>query len=694
MIKLDVFGQPIEEFNLPPISDEQTQIVNAIKSGNVSCNCIAGSGKTTSILYIANKYPDLRILVLTYNKKLKEETMEKVEKLNLDNTEVRSYHAFVVRYYTHRGYRDPGIIDTIKYDLKPKNSFSYDLIIIDEIQDINNFYYELLCKIYKDNQRHSDNHSGAKICILGDTKQSIYGFKGADPRFITYANKLFNFNAIPWSICPLSETFRMTIPTTKFVNRCILGEDRIRSNKKSCTRPIYLLCNAFGNDPYKYVLRYLLLKDIKVDDIFILAPSVKKSKNKSSPIRILANKLSNNGYPIYIPGSDDIKLDEKVLENKIVFSTYHQIKGLERKVVIIFNFDKSYFTYYAKRENPNVCPNTIYVATTRSLEHLLVIHHKKNKYLPFVKRHLLRQYCRVIGTYKEVKDKPSRFKTDIGVTDLINHVPSELLYECFSMLKITNAQKKSEKIAITSTIKDVHGYENIGDINGVVIPTYCDLILNGKITILDIMLREIKDKDPHELVFDDIDTPVNPDKYDIRKINIKKLTVPELLFIVNKYQHHSSKFVHRMNQITKYDWLSKETLYKCTNRLIMIIDDHNSTFEVPIDHTLNGILIRGFIDVMDNVGIYELKCVSELSIEHYIQLAIYMYLWMSNHRDKREFYLYNIITDELNQIECEYETLKDLIGKLVHNKFYMKSKENDTEFIDRINLIKKKYIKI
>mgnify|MGYP000504051088 CR=1 FL=1 len=38
----------------------------------------------------------------------------------------------------------------------------FDLIILDESQDISSLYYEVICKIYKDN-----NHENAKICIFG-----------------------------------------------------------------------------------------------------------------------------------------------------------------------------------------------------------------------------------------------------------------------------------------------------------------------------------------------------------------------------------------------------------------------------------------------------------------------------------------------------------------------------------------------
>ena len=57
-------------------------------------------------------------------------------------------------------------------------------------------------------------------------------------------------------------------------------------------------------------------------------------------------------------------------------SSYHRTKGLETKQVFVFNFDSSYFEYYARDQNPSKCPNDIYVAVTRAKDHLVLLHHR------------------------------------------------------------------------------------------------------------------------------------------------------------------------------------------------------------------------------------------------------------------------------------------------------------------------------
>ncbi len=105
----------INKYELPPASLEQQNAVNSIINGNnLILDSVAGSGKTTTILHIATQNKDKNILLLTYNKKLKLETQERRDKLELTNLEVHSYHAFGVKYYSHKCHIDSGIIKVIE----------------------------------------------------------------------------------------------------------------------------------------------------------------------------------------------------------------------------------------------------------------------------------------------------------------------------------------------------------------------------------------------------------------------------------------------------------------------------------------------------------------------------------------------------------------------------------------------------
>jgi superfamily I DNA/RNA helicase len=83
-------------------SEEQHAVVIELEKGNNVCvQAVAGSGKTTTCLHIAESFPERNILLLTYNAKLKMETRRKVDSSGITNMEVHSFHAFCVKYLLH-----------------------------------------------------------------------------------------------------------------------------------------------------------------------------------------------------------------------------------------------------------------------------------------------------------------------------------------------------------------------------------------------------------------------------------------------------------------------------------------------------------------------------------------------------------------------------------------------------------------
>ena len=134
---------------LPNISLEQTNVIEELLHYNVCVDSVAGSGKTTCSLYIAKKFIKLKILLLTYNAKLKLETREKVNALGITNLEVHSYHSFCVKNYDKKCFTDTNINLILKSNKIPLNKFVYNIIILDEAQDISPLYYELFVKFIR-----------------------------------------------------------------------------------------------------------------------------------------------------------------------------------------------------------------------------------------------------------------------------------------------------------------------------------------------------------------------------------------------------------------------------------------------------------------------------------------------------------------------------------------------------------------
>ncbi|AYV79193.1 MAG: putative helicase/exonuclease [Faunusvirus sp.] len=717
---------------LPTPSAEQIAIITGIKDNNIVVDSVAGSGKTTTNLYIALTYPDKNILLLTYNKKLKMETRDKVVDYDISNLDVHSYHSFAVSYYNTACHTDLGILnmldDVATQLIKP---FKYDIIILDETQDISPVYYELVCKIFRNNVSSDSFSAKTRVCVLGDKYQSIYDFNNADPRYIIAAHKLFRFNNDPWCSVKLSTSFRVTIPMAEFVNICMLKETKIHSIK-SGSRVRYIMCDVFGKKhsnntsdtldcpegpaerPYAEI-KYYIDKGYKYDEIFVLAPSV---KSDGCPVRLLANKLSSLNIPVYVPNSDEEKMDEDILKNKIVFSTFHQVKGLERKVVIVFNFDATYFEFYKRDHDVAICPNELYVASTRASEHMSVLHHYENKYLPFLDKAAMKRVCDFERFSKKNKTRRNN-NIATNVTDLVRHLPVNVVQRALKYIDVVEVNKAEYKINIPVKTRQNNLYESVSEITGVAIPAYFELKNTGKMSIYpDELLQPAQHDD--EIEYEDV------------VINLKRLHVTELLYIANVWNYLKSGYLYKLRQIKYYNWLKPAKLTKCIDELARYISP-GAVFEARLGlenkPELKNRMLTGYIDCIDGNNIWEFKCVQQLEEEHKLQLAIYMYLYerdrIANIDEKIQmltsdlanterpavkqmltqhiaeqyklrtctynYYLYNILTGQRFNIKSTIDRLSQLIDYLVTVKYCAVKKLTDTEFMSNNCDIYKKY---
>ena len=435
------------------LSEEQNKVIEALKDkNNVICDSVAGSGKTTTILGIAKAFKDYNICMLTYNAKLKLETRTRANDMELNNIEVNSYHSFCCKHYLNNTSTDEKIRYIIDNNIDPKDSLNYTMLIIDEIQDMTPLYYELVCKIAY------DNNKSMLIVVTGDSHQSIYSFNLADERYLIFADQLFKFNKRNWIRTNLSISYRTTKPIAEFLNKCVLHEDRIISIKDSKYKPRYLICNSYMK-PFKYSrdklidysiyneLKYYLDNGYKPGDIFIISPSIKTN----SPIRELINTIKANSSDIKIFSSMSEKLEPKDLEDKLVFITYHQAKGLERKVCIVYGFDSGYFEVF----NDNidcVCPNEIYVALTRSTERLSIIHHNSKGFIQFTSQELIDTYCDVITDIDHKKTFRQNNKRHIKSNELTDYTPEIIISSVMKNIKVNVINGDELNINIKSTL--------------------------------------------------------------------------------------------------------------------------------------------------------------------------------------------------------------------------------------------------
>lgn len=665
---------------LPDASFEQVEVIYKLNNNNVIVDSVAGSGKTTTILHIAKTF-DQNILLLTYNKRLKFETRTKRDLLKLHNLEVHSYHSFCCKYYDRNCYTDVTMISLLKNNKRPHLNLMYDMIILDEAQDVTPLYYELVHKII--------NNKRPKMCILGDRHQSIFQYNGANEKYIIFADKLFSVNGMPWTKTNLSTSFRLTIQIADFINNVALKNNKLKAIKTG-TKPNYIVCDCFKKGksrPFEEVMTYL--KTYDPEDIFVLAPSLKNERNAA---RYLANELSEHNIAVYVPNTDDESIDDDILKGKIAFCTFHQVKGLERKIVIICNFDNSYFLFYDKKSDPKICPNVLYVAMTRASEHLTLLHNFKDDMLEFLNKDLLRNYSIYEGP--DIIENTGNVRKDknllkITVTDLVKYLPSNVIDTAMGFIEVINMKRNVNLLPIVSKTKQNDLYENVADITGIAIPIYYELLKKRKSVILDTLVR-------HKLINRE-DINITSESSDMSKINIDVL-----LYISNIYYTHTSGYKHRLKQINDYSWLTYEMMDKCVTRLDSILDDD---FEYGIEYSIKGkkelvndtVFLTGSIDCIDhhNDNVFEFKCTNAIKPEHYLQLAIYQYMHRTRTSELRDnqynYYLYNILSNEMCEIKSTYDNLCKLVEYLIMNRYFKNDIVDDDQFITNALKLVNKY---
>lgn len=662
-------------------SEEQQAIINEIiKGNNVYVTAVAGSGKTTTVLEMARQ-TNKKILQITYNSLLKNEVREKSK--YIENMEVHSYHSLCVKYYDRKGFQDNVISTVITKNVYPITKINFDILVIDETQDMTLLFFGFTNKIIKDNSKT------IQVLLLGDTKQAIYEFKGADSRFLSHCNKIWNRVFIE---LPLSTSYRLTDNIAYFVNKVMIGTEKIKTVKSGPTVSYYI-DDTYNADKVYNIIHEYISSGYKYDDIFILAPSVKKN-NKSTPLSYLENKLCENNIPCFVPSKDDDKLDESVLKGKITFCSFHQSKGRERPIVIIYNFDENWFTFFGKGYDTNVCPNELYVAVTRASYKLILIQDKKSQPLPFFKvpiSNLLDQSFINVFNYSNIiskKDnKESSKPKPVSVSDLVKFIGSDIIDTLHSAVSVlfTNVVPIKRKIDIPLVIKTENNLiEQVSDLNGIAIMSLWE---NNNYDTITIKQQITNNSCNHILIKESIS--VLPDKC---------IDPSSHLQLANIYQAITSGYIFKIAQIKIYDWLTNEMVKECHDVIDKYLQNGPYIYENELKSERDGevlyarynvedfgmVEIHGRIDAMNDDDIWEFKCVDYLTLEHYLQVIVYAWIWNSIMKDtygRRNFYLLNIKTEEMYTLDTSSPLLNDVITLLFENKYKSSGKCSDIEFI-------------
>jgi hypothetical protein len=671
--------------NLPKPSSEQKNILKRIGKGeNIYADCVAGSGKTTTVLLLAKIYPEKNILQITYNKELKFDVRQKTINYGINNIEVHSYHSLGVKFYDKNAHTDFKLDSLILKNILPKKELhKIDILVIDEAQDMTLLYYKLINKFIKDL-----NNPELQLLVLGDKYQGIYIVKGADTRYLTLSHKLYGVDI---ERAFLSTSYRVTNQIADFVNNVMLDQNRIKSNKDGA-KVKYMRYNIFNDSKKiaKIIMNLMTDTDLKPEDVFILAGSIKSDK---IPIRKLENELSCLGLPIYYPTSDEQKIDETLIKGKVVFSNFHQSKGRERKLVIIYGFDASYFKFYAKDVDPNICPEALYVAATRAKEYLVLLEHYTNGALPFLKKNYneMKKLNYIQFTDHDFKpniNKPELKNNTINnttVTDIIKYLQEDNINTLTLLVNKIFKNEVEEEISlnIPSKIKIKEDtFEEVSDINGIVLPAIHEYQQRSTCRILENVHFEynnLVDSKEHQFL-----------QKAYKQIKEELVYSKDFVYLGLMYVSLKEKIYHRINQITRYDWLKSKELEKCLEILIKYLPkktkyERDIVFESQNFPQYGTVIINGRLDAYTDETVWEIKCVDSLELEHYLQLVVYAWLWRQaflETKGNRNFKLLNIRTGQVSNLDTTSIYIDEIIKILVENKSY-----DENDFSNRFSMI-------
>ena len=708
---------------LETLSGEQENILNNIIEGkHVVVDAVAGSGKSTVVLSIAEKMPKTSILQMTYNSMLRLEVKEKVEVRNIKNLKVHTFHSLAVKHYSDKAMTDTGIRYILMNNLPPIIPISKtDLLVIDEAQDMTILYFSFIVKFLK------DMNSQVQIMILGDYMQGLYDFKGADTRFLTMAEEIWRtspyLKPADFIKCTMKMSYRITNPMCSFINNVMLGENRLEACRNG--EPVKYIRNSRTNLEKMVIFEVtkLLENGAQPSDIFILGASV---KGINSNIRKMENVLVLQGIPCHVPMFDTEKIDEKVIGGKVVFSSFHSVKGRQRKYVLVVGFDNGYMDFYARNLPKTECPNTLYVATTRASERLYLLESDNfttDRPLEFLKMGhydmLKQEYIHFKGHPRSVfyvkngeqKNVEIIEKHYITPTELIKFVPEVVLDKISHIIE--KIYKKDEigeysEIPIPNIIKTKRGFEEVSDLTGIAIQSmYYDyinykfnddedeVIPNILYDLIENHIGELKENEHHYL------------KEIVNEINEEMNSISDYLYLANVLIALQEKLYFKLKQIdkTEYTWLSPKIVAQCNSRLEntigkecakkkpkiekLIIQQKDEEAHENIDEflrenieTIAKFRFTARVDLVTEDSVWENKCTTTLSIDHKLQLVIYAWLWkMTRPQKTKNFKLFNIKTGEVLVLDATMEELNYIMIELLKGKYLVQEKMTDSEFL-------------
>jgi superfamily I DNA/RNA helicase len=253
---------------------------------------------------------------------LKSKGKELEEISNSDSSDVESAELLykickhVDEQMKEQGFRDYAdqLMDTIKFFKENNNMIpKFDHVLVDEYQDVNSVQIELLELL-----------NPANLFCVGDPRQSIFGWRGSDIKYILNFNERYK----DAETITLTKNYRSTKYIVDTMNKAIrkLALPDLEGAMQG-EKDIRLINFDSESTEYEFVVQRILHSELPREEIFVLARTNRQLKEIS--------EILNHKDIKHILKNDEINRSVDAKKGEITVATIHAIKGLEAKMVFV-----------------------------------------------------------------------------------------------------------------------------------------------------------------------------------------------------------------------------------------------------------------------------------------------------------------------------------------------------------------------
>lgn len=550
------------ENNVVLSSEQQLFISKAISGNNILVDACIGSGKTTAIQHLCSQFPDnIEILYLTYNKLLKLEAKKRIKNKNVS---VHNYHGFAFLSLKKAGIT-VGVSDLIQRFIKEKPTVNhYDVLIIDEYQDIETETAKLLDHVKASNP-------GIQIIAVGDMEQKIYDKTTLNvPEFID--RFLGKHLKLEFTRC-----FRLSPELASMLGRVW---------KKSI---VGVNTNCIVEEMHKHdVVRFLA--EQPPSDILCLGA---RTGDLADVLNLLETKYPEkfNKKSVYASIADqDSAVTPK--PNSAIFTTFDSSKGLERKICVVFDFTESYWQLRISKPQTAyaILRNIFCVAASRGKDRIIFV----NSGEAMLSEETLSTEIQSDTTFD-----------DVDISKMFDFKFKEDIEKCYNLLQIKPCKANSN-----SSVIEINHHDELIDLSPC-IGIYQEAVFFSNYNI---------DKNIGLWL------SLNLDKTYLVDANVHELPLDEKILFLTSLETKQNRY----NAQVDTPFVSEDERAQMVERLSTLFiseEDVQVSCSIKFAEKENGASLfsaKGIADVVKDQTVYELKFVSELNHEHFLQCACYV----------------------------------------------------------------------